>query len=82
METFSGLGLAFDAAAVGGSMPTVYNASNELAVSLFLDRRISYLEIPEIIAWCMGKHKTIPDPTVEEILETERQTHEMIESRW
>ena len=47
METFTGLKLAFDAAAAGGSMPTVYNAANEKAVALFLDRKIGWLEIPE-----------------------------------
>ncbi len=82
METFAGLRLAFAAAKAGGSMPTVYNAANELAVSRFLSRKIPYLAIPEIIEWCMAEHKAIPNPSVEEILETERQTHEMIESRW
>ncbi len=82
METFTGLKLAFDAAAAGGSMPTVYNAANEKAVALFLDRRISYLQIPEIIGRSMEEHKVIPDPTVNEILETEQAVYEFIESRW
>ena len=82
METFVGLKLAFDAAEAGGSMPTVYNAANELAVARFLDRKISYLAIPEIIDWCMREHHVIQNPSVEEILEVERRTHEMIESRW
>ena len=82
METFTGLKLAFDAAAAGGSMPTVYNAANEKAVALFLDRKIPYLAIPEMIGQCMEEHPVIPDPSVEQILETERQTYERIESRW
>ena len=82
METFTGLKLAFDAATAGGSMPTVYNAANEKAVALFLDRRISYLQIPEIIGRSMEEHKVIPDPTVNEILETEQAVYEFIESRW
>ena len=82
METFTGLKLAFDAAAAGGSMPTVYNAANEKAVALFLDRRIGWLEIPEIIGKSMEAHKVIPNPTVDEILETERAVYEFIESRW
>ena len=82
METFTGLKLAFDAAAAGGSMPTVYNAANEKAVALFLDRKIGWLEIPEIIGKSMEAHKVIPNPTVEEILETEKAVYEFIESRW
>ncbi|HIT66155.1 MAG TPA: 1-deoxy-D-xylulose-5-phosphate reductoisomerase [Candidatus Merdisoma merdipullorum] len=82
METFTGLKLAFDAAAAGGSMPTVYNAANEKAVALFLDRKIPYLQIPEIIGRSMEEHKVIPDPTVNEILETEQAVYEFIESRW
>ena len=82
METFTGLKLAFDAAAAGGSMPTVYNAANEKAVALFLDRKIGWLEIPEIIGKSMEAHKVIPDPTVDEILETEKAVYEFIESRW
>ncbi len=82
METFTGLKLAFDAAAAGGSMPTVYNAANEKAVALFLDRKIGWLEIPEIIGKSMEAHKVISNPTVEEILDTEKAVYEFIESRW
>ena len=82
METFTGLKLAFDAAAAGGSMPTVYNAANEKAVALFLDRKIGWLSIPEIIGASMEAHQVIPNPSVEEILETEQAVYEFIESRW
>ena len=82
METFDGLRLAFEAGRAGGSLPTVYNAANELAVSKFLDRKIKYLEIPEIIETCMRNHKNIINPTVEEILQTEKEVYEQIESRW
>lgn len=82
METFSGLRLAFEAAAAGGSMPTVYNAANERAVGKFLDRRIGYLEIPEIIQASMEAHSVTENPSVEEILETEKAVYEFIESRW
>ena len=81
-ETFQGLKLAFEAAAAGGTMPTVYNAANERAVSKFLDRKIAYLEIPEIIRACMEIHVATPNPTVEQILETEQAVYEFIESRW
>lgn len=79
MENFPGLRLAFDAAAAGGSLPTVYNAANERAVALFLNRRIGFLDIPEIIGSCMEAHKVIEAPTVKQILKTEAETYEMIE---
>lgn len=82
MENFPGLKLAFDAAAAGGTMPTVYNAANERAVAKFLDRKIGFLDIPEIIRSCMAEHKVTENPTVEQILETEAATYELIESRW
>lgn len=82
LDTFYGLRLAMEAGKAGGSLPTVLNAANELAVSKFLDRKISYLEIPEIIETCMRNHKNIACPTVEEILRTEQEVYEQIESRW
>jgi 1-deoxy-D-xylulose-5-phosphate reductoisomerase len=82
MENFPGLRLAFEAAAGGGSLPTVYNAANERAVAKFLDRKIGFLQIPEIIESCMEAHQVIEDPTVEQILSVEAETYEFIESRW
>ncbi len=82
METFYGLRLAYEAGSAGGSLPTVFNAANELAVSKFLNREIRYLEIPEIIGECMRNHKNIMNPSVEEILETEQEVYKQIESRW
>lgn len=82
METFYGLKLAFEAGRRGGSLPTVFNAANELAVAMFLDRKIRYLQIPEIIQACMENHKNIEDPTVEQILKTEKETYEFIKNRW
>lgn len=79
MENFPGLRLAFDAAAAGGSLPTVYNAANERAVAKFLNREIGFLEIPEIIESCMAAHKVIASPTVEQILSVEAETYENIE---
>lgn len=60
--------------------PTVLNAANERAVAMFLDRKIKYLQIPEIIQACMEAHKNIPSPTVEEILKTEQATYEFIKT--
>ena len=81
VDTFYGLKLAMDAGKAGGSLPTVFNAANELAVSKFLERKIKYLEIPEIIETCMREHKNIASPTVEEILQTEQEVYEQRESR-
>ena len=80
-ETFYGLALAYEAGRKGGSLPTVFNAANELAVSLFLDRKIGYLDITDTIAECMSIHKNIENPTLEQILETEAVTYEYIRSR-
>lgn len=82
METFYGLKLAYEAGRRGGSLPTVFNAANERAVAMFLDKKIRYLQIPEIIQACMEQHRNISEPTVEEILKTEQETYEFIKSRW
>lgn len=82
METFQGLSLAYQAMRRGGNIPTVFNAANERAVALFLDRRIPYLEITEIIAACMEQAAFIEAPDVDEILETEAAVYEYIHSRW
>ena len=79
MENFPGLKLAYRASAVGGSMPTVYNAANEKAVGLFLDRKISYLQITELIEAAMEQHKVITEPSVAEILDTEKEAYAYIE---
>lgn len=81
LDTFYGLALAYEAGREGGSMPTVLNAANELAVSMFLDRQITYLEIVEIIEDCMKAYKKIENPSLEQILMTEQETYERIRSR-
>lgn len=81
-DTFLGLPLAFQAARTGGSMPTVFNAANERAVSKFLHRKIRFLDIYDIISDAMEHHKVIPNPSIEEILAAEQATYERIESRW
>ena len=77
-DTFRGLSLAYRAAAAGGSMPTVFNAANEKAVALFLDRKLSYPGITELIEDTMEHHKVILNPTVEEILAAEAESYEFI----
>lgn len=82
METFTGLKLAMRAAAEGGSVPTVFNAANEKAVSLFLNRKIRFLQIPEIIEMCMEAHRKVTNPDVEEILKAEQETYELINTKF
>lgn len=79
LGTFTGLALAYEASKIGGSMPTVFNAANEKVVQLFLDRKIQFLQIPEIIGSCMEEHKVICNPSVDEILSTELQVYEEID---
>ena len=81
-ETFLGLPLAFQAARDGGSMPTVFNAANECAVSRFLHKQIRFLDIYEILQACMEEHHVVENPAVEEILAAEQMTYEFIENRW
>jgi 1-deoxy-D-xylulose-5-phosphate reductoisomerase len=76
-----GLRLAYEAIDKGGSMPTVFNAANEKAVALFLDRKIKYLDIPELIGEAMARHKVIDNPTVEEILDTEASVYDYISGK-
>lgn len=78
LENFHGLALAYEAGRRGGSLPTVFNAANEYAVAKFLNREISYLEITDMIQKAMENHKVIDDPTVEQILEIEREVDELL----
>ena len=80
-DTFRGLALAYQAMEKGGNIPTVYNAANEKAVSLFLDRKISYPEITELIEACMENAEFIDHPDVDEILGTEAAAYEVIEKK-
>ena len=81
-DTFKGLALAYEAMKKGGNIPTAYNAANEKAVALFLDRKISFLEIPEILQGSMENCKYQENPNLEEILATEQEVYQWIESRW
>ncbi len=81
LETFWGLKLAFEAMGRGGNIPTAYNAANEMAVSLFLEGKIQFLEIPELIQLCMEECSYVQRPTVEEILRTEAEAYELIKGR-
>ncbi len=78
-ETFKGLDLAYNALNEGGTMPTVFNAANEKAVALFLNRKIKFLDIYRIIERCMNEHKNIMHPALEDIFEVEQKVYEYID---
>lgn len=79
-KTFKGLALAYEAMKRGGNIPTVYNAANEKAVSLFLNRKISYPAITELIELCMIQIPFIDNPNLDEILQTEADTYALIDA--
>lgn len=82
MNNFVGLKMAYEAGRIGGSMTTVFNAANELAVSKFLNKEIGFLEITDIIEYSMSRHTKIDNPNVEDILNTEQETYDVIKGRW
>ncbi|MBQ1687840.1 MAG: 1-deoxy-D-xylulose-5-phosphate reductoisomerase [Lachnospiraceae bacterium] len=82
LETFRGLQMAYEVGRKGGSMPTVYNAANEKAVAMFLDEKIGYLEILDVIQYAMDHHQWIADPSIEEILKIEQEVYACIEEKW
>ena len=82
METFRGLKLAYQAGRTGGSLPTVFNAANELAVAKFLQRKIGYLDIIDGIEYAMTNHTLVKNPTFEQILSIEKETYELLNEKW
>lgn len=80
VETFYGLSLAYDAMVAGGNIPTAYNAANEKAVALFLERKIKFLQISEFIQRTMEDISFIEYPTVQDILATQKEAEELIDA--
>jgi len=80
-ETFKGLDLAYQAAGIGGSMPTVFNAANEMAVKHFLSGKIRFLKIYDMILDAMEHHQKIESPDLEQILQSEQETYEYLQSK-
>lgn len=70
-DIFDGFYLGIEAAKIGGSMPTIFNAANEMAVNKFLNKEIGFLDIPRIIKNHMDKHSVIENPSIEDILNIE-----------
>ncbi|WP_461204427.1 1-deoxy-D-xylulose-5-phosphate reductoisomerase [Clostridium sp. DL1XJH146] len=78
LDTFDCLKLAYEAGKRGGLMPTILNASNEVAVDLFLNNKINYLDIPEIIYKCLNKFDNNKDVSLEYILGYEKEVRSFI----
>jgi len=74
LETFKCLNLAFDALHKGGNMACILNAANEVAVAAFLQDKIGFLQIPELLANCMAKGTFVEKPTLTDYLETDAET--------
>ncbi len=81
-ERYPAVKLAYDAGRLGGSMPTVLNAANEEAVSLFLNEKITFLEIEKLVEIMMKEHELIENPTIEEILKVDNEIREKIKKRY
>ena len=75
-ETFPALSYAISAGKRGGNIPTVFNAANEVAVERFLNDEIRYADIPRLIKTAMDEAEFIDNPTVDEILETEKRARD------
>ncbi|MDT8858993.1 1-deoxy-D-xylulose-5-phosphate reductoisomerase [Alkalihalobacillus sp. MEB130] len=80
MERFRCMRFAYEAGKLGGTMPTVLNAANEVAVAFFLENRLSFLEIEHVIEQALEGHSVISQPTLEEIIAVDAQTRAMIHS--
>jgi 1-deoxy-D-xylulose-5-phosphate reductoisomerase len=79
LTKFPCLALAFKACEIGGTMPAVLNASNEVAVEAFLDKRISFTNIPELIKNTIEKHSSVKNPTLSDILEADKWGRKTVE---
>jgi 1-deoxy-D-xylulose-5-phosphate reductoisomerase len=74
IKTFKNLGLAFKALELGGNAACVLNAANEIVVDAFLNDKISFLKMPEVIERCMQDIAFVQKPTLEEYVNTDEQT--------
>lgn len=81
-ETFTCLPLAIKAGKAGGTMPTVLNGANEVAVDLFLKGKIKFLQIGEIVEKAVSGHKNTLNPTIDDIINTDKQIREELKNKW
>ncbi len=78
MENFRGLALAYEAGRKGGNLPTIFNAANEFAVAQFINGKIAYLDIIDMIERSMNSIQYIDNPNVQQILDTEQSVYELL----
>lgn len=74
IDTFRNLALAFEALDKGGNMPCIVNAANEVAVASFLTDKVGFLQMSDVIAECMQQIHYLPTPTLEDYLNTDKET--------
>jgi 1-deoxy-D-xylulose-5-phosphate reductoisomerase len=79
-EKFPCLALAYQACETDGTLPAVLNAANEAAVEAFLEKRLSFLKIPEVIRGTMDQHTVIADPTLRDILRADQWAREQAQA--
>lgn len=80
-DTFKALALAYKAGKVGGNLPCIFNSADEVAVELFLKGKIGYLAISDIIEEAMDNIELIENPTISDIIDTDREVREWIRKR-
>jgi 1-deoxy-D-xylulose-5-phosphate reductoisomerase len=77
MRKFPLLGFAFDAIEMGGNMPCILNAANEVAVDAFLHNKIKFMEMPKLVSRVMEQAQFIMTPTYEDIIATNKEAREI-----
>lgn len=82
MSVFSCLALAYEAGRIGGLMPTVLNGANEVAVDLFLNKKIKYLDIELIIKECMDKFKFDKELTLDNIINIDNEVRNYLYEKY
>jgi len=82
LEKFTAISLAYQAAKTGGTAPAVMNAANEVAVALFLEEKIRFDMISEIIEDALQQHKLIRQTTVDDLIESDRWAREFVQKRF
>jgi 1-deoxy-D-xylulose-5-phosphate reductoisomerase len=80
VERFRCLRFAYEAGKKGGTMPTVMNAANEVAVAAFLDGKIRFLQIEDLIEKALSVHQTMEHPSLATIQEVDKETRQFIHS--
>ena len=80
LDRFRALKFAFEAGKTGGSMTTVLNAANEIAVQAFLDKQITFLEIDELVEQALWNHASVSNPDLDTILQIDKETREWVRS--